>query len=53
MVAITVVGRSTGFGQVALAVASNDGSLGHARLNAAPLAELACATGLDPMVGKS
>jgi hypothetical protein len=27
MVAITVVGRSTGFGQVALAVASNDGSL--------------------------
>jgi hypothetical protein len=43
MLAVNVVGRSTVFGQVALAVAADDASSGHARLNKAPLAEPACA----------
>ena len=43
MLAVTVVGRSTVFGQVALAVAADDASSGHARLNTLPLAEPGCA----------
>jgi hypothetical protein len=43
MLAVTAVGRSTVFGQVASAVAADDASSGHARLNKLPLAELACA----------
>jgi hypothetical protein len=43
MLAVTVVGRSTVFGQVALAVAGEDASSGYARVNTVPLAELACA----------
>jgi hypothetical protein len=43
MLAVTVVGRSTVFGQVALAVAGEDASSGYARVNKVPLAELACA----------
>jgi hypothetical protein len=43
MLAVTVVGRSTVFGQVALAVAADDASSGHARLNKLPMAESACA----------
>jgi len=42
MLAVTVVGRSTVFGQVALAVAADDASSGHARLNKLPVAEPAC-----------
>jgi hypothetical protein len=40
---VTVVARSTVFGQVALAVAADDASSGHPRLNKLPLAEPACA----------
>jgi hypothetical protein len=43
MLAVTVVGRSTVCGQVALAVAADDASPGHARLNKLPMAEPACA----------
>jgi hypothetical protein len=43
MLAVIVVGRSTVFGQVALAVAADDASSGHARLNKLPMAEPACA----------
>jgi hypothetical protein len=43
MLAVTVVARSTVFGQVALDVAAHDASSGHARLNKLPLAEPACA----------
>jgi hypothetical protein len=43
MLAVTVVARSTVFGQVAVAVAADDASSGHARLNKLPLAEPACA----------
>jgi hypothetical protein len=43
MLAVNVVGRSTVFGQVALGVAADDASSGHARLSKAPLAEPACA----------
>jgi len=43
MLAVNVVGRSTVFGQVALAVAADDAASGHARLSKAPLAEPACA----------
>jgi len=43
MLAVNVVGRSTVFGQVALAVPADDASSGHARLNKLPLAEPACA----------
>jgi hypothetical protein len=42
MLAVTVVGRSTVFGQVVLAVAGEDASSGYA-WNKVPLAELACA----------
>jgi len=40
---VTVVARSTVFGQVAVAVAADDASSGHPRLNKLPLAEPACA----------
>jgi hypothetical protein len=43
MLVVGVVGRSTVFGQVALAVAADDASSGYARLNKVQLAELACA----------
>jgi hypothetical protein len=43
MLAVTIVGRSTVFGRVALAVAADDASSGHARLNKLPLAQHACA----------
>jgi hypothetical protein len=43
MLAVTDVGRGTVFGQVALAVAADGASSGHARLSKAPLAEPACA----------
>ena len=43
MLAVSVVGRSTVFGQVALAVAADDASSGHVRLNKLSLAEPACA----------
>jgi hypothetical protein len=43
MLAVNVVGRSTVFGQVALAVAADDAASGHARLSKAQLAEPACA----------
>jgi hypothetical protein len=42
MLAVNVVGRGTVFGQVALGVAADDASSGHARLNMLPLAEPAC-----------
>jgi len=43
VLAVTVVGRSTVFGQVALAEAREDASSGHARRSKTPLAEPACA----------
>jgi len=43
MLAVNVVGRSTVFGQVALAFAADDASSGHARLSKEPLAEPPCA----------
>jgi hypothetical protein len=43
MLAVNIVGRSTVFGQVALAVAADDASSGDPRLNKLPLAEHSCA----------
>jgi hypothetical protein len=43
ILAVNIFGRSTVFGQVALAVAADDASPGHARLNKLPMAEPACA----------